>query len=230
MKTCPHCGKANDPQAIYCELCGKVLQSSEAANRYTVAQSHGQSLYQEMTPPAAGFNTPIYSETPIVEGRDPYSNPYNLERPYEQGFSSNIPYTPAPLYYAQPTISQGRSVGGIIFGIIFYLIGLTSASIGAGGFTQAFGSNDSILTIAFLLVGLVGLVALVVVTILHKKPFLKWWMRLLIVIGLIIVGFVVLIIAAVASDFTHNPDRTLDLYLGGIMFVFGALIAVFAVL
>lgn len=238
MKTCPHCGTTNDYQALYCEKCGYTIQSNAEADLYTIAQSQGQKIYEETQSSAP--ETPQIPPAPPAfyesQGQNAYSyySPYNTENAYtpsQQALEFQTPYTSVPPIYSYHTTAQGRSVGEIVFSVIAYLFGLGSASFGVAGFTMGLTESDTALALAFLAFLLLGLIVLVPTMILHKKPFIKkWWIRLLIIIGLLVIGFIALIIAAGLSDLTPNPDQALDFYLGGILAVFGLLISLVAVL
>ncbi|GHO55347.1 hypothetical protein KSB_38220 [Ktedonobacter robiniae] len=234
MKNCPHCGKANDLSAFYCEACGQIIEKPANSDLYTVNQREEMYGVTRRSQDAIS-TTPNYHETPVYTTPAAYS-PYGSGEAYapspytQQSAGMQTPYYATPLYPQVP-IEQGRSTGGIILSIMLYLFNSCWASLGVFGFLTGFTSND-ISIVALLVFFLVAIVTLAFIMIKHKKPRLKWWVRLLVFLGITIIGFIVLIIAEGLSTVVPaaNPGQVEDIYLGGTLVVFGILAMIASVL
>lgn len=232
MKTCPHCGKANDLSAFYCEACGQIIEKPANSDLYTVNQR--EEMYRVTSRSQDAISTPPnYQETPVYTTPASYS-PYGSGEAYapppyaQQPVGMQTPYYSAPMY--PPQAKKKRSAGSITLSIVLYLFGLSNTSFGLAGFAMGFTETNTAIGLAFCIPLLIGLIALIPTIILYKKPRLKAWMRLLIAIGLPVIGFIVLIIAAAVSGITPNPDKTIYIYMGGTFTIFGLLIMIGAII
>lgn len=234
MKNCPHCGKANDPSAFYCEACGQIIEKPANNDLYTVNKREEMYGVTHRSTPETLHTPPSYQETPNYATPNSY-DPYGaqeIQTPYtQQAVGMQAPYYATPMYSPLPT-EQKRSVGGIILSIVLYLFNLFWAVLGVFGFLTAFTSDNTMPTIALLVAFLLGIMALVVIMIQHKKPRLKWWVRLLAFLGVMIIGFIVLIIAEGLSSVVPaaSHGQVEDIYLGGTLVVFGILAMIASVL
>lgn len=224
MKRCPNCNYENNQVSIYCERCGTFLAPPSATSfpeqtyasvneAYTLpvdrpATTQEQSYYSSTPPPMQS----IYS-TPI--NVPPPSSLYNS--PPAPNYSYGIPSSSAP-----PPERRQRSFGATLLSALLYLLGALCVAFGATGF--ALHETSSLLIgSVFIVLCLVALLALILLLIFRKHLILRWWMRVLIILVLTIVGTIAL---AVAGNITYGSS----VYpaLGTVLVTYGLITAIVA--
>lgn len=234
MKNCPHCGKANDPSAFYCEACGQIIEKPASSDIYTA--NHREEMYSVTRRAEDALPTiPHYQETPTYANPISY-NPYKAGEVYiapysEQPSRMQTPYYASPMYPPQP-LKQKRSIGEMVLSIILYLFNLFWVSLGLFGFFYSLNQNSTIAGIALVVSALLGIGTLVFLMIKHKKPRLKWWKRLLAFLCVIIIAFIALITAGISVNLIPEANRNIasGIYIGGTMVIFGIIAMVASLL
>ena len=119
-----------------------------------------------------------------------------------------------------------RRVLSAICRSLLYLFGAFWMAFGVAGITMGFDAqNDTLIGADFLVALGISLIALLLVLILHRKPRMRWWIRLVIFIPLTLIGLIALIIAAAISK---NNQRELYVIMGYFLFVYGLITQVIA--
>jgi hypothetical protein len=171
------------------------------------------------------------------EGRSPYErdrNPYGGEvigeehnRAYAYGqFQQGANATPV---ITGPT----RNTSTIALSILLYLWATLCGFLGVTGFVQGVAPTiaDDVLGIILLAQILLSLVVMVIVLIKHKRPHIRWWMRLLFTLGASVLGLIAAVIAVGVSDPANlgtyrNPFE--NYVLGSVFLVYYIVMAVVA--
>src|SRR6266566_4706472 len=191
---CPQCGLENTSSSIYCEGCGTPLNVPP----YTMGQTEypaQQTDYDEYNapppPPLNGNNAPP---------EDPEDNEL-LPPPPPIEYDS---YAMQPQAFTQQKITSRPGLG--IFSAILYFIGALIA---------AFGTDQLIKSIGFLLsIALFIASIFVFVRIRRRFAILRWWQRILWILGATAAGFIALIIEAIIV-----PNQLVTNYFIGCAFV-----------
>jgi hypothetical protein len=105
-----------------------------------------------------------------------------------------------------------RGIGAAILSSIFYLWGAFCFALGLAGF-MLYGMSTTTIGAVFIIVSIVGLIALILLLIFRKFLYLKSWVRILTVVGLTFVGIVSLLASAVMTQ----PDISYPAF--GIIFI-----------
>lgn len=207
MKRCPNCNYENAQANMYCERCGTLL-SSPSAN--TFSEQTYASVNEAYTSPVdspATTQEPSYynSSTPYSSTPPPpppmmqsiYSAP--LDGPLSQPPLYNSP--PVPGYsYSPPSsfVPQSqpgkRGFGAALLSSLLYLFGALCVAFGAAGL-MLHDTSNLLIGIVFIVLCVVALIALVLLLIFRKYLALKGWVRVLITVGLTIVGALALFVA-----------------------------------
>lgn len=231
MKTCPHCGKANDPSAFYCEACGQIIEKGAGSDLYTVNRQEEMYGVTQRSTPDAVYPSSSYQEAPAYATPATY-DPYGAQEiptPYvQQSMGIQTPCYATPMY-PPPPVEKKRSAGNIILSTVLYLFALSNASFGVASFTMGFIRVDTAIGLAFCVPLLIGLIALIPILIAYKKPRFTSWKRLLITLGLAVVGVITLFIAAGLSGLAPDHESALYIYMGGTFTIFGLLMMISAI-
>lgn len=195
---CPHCGLENTSSSIYCEECGTPL------------------------------NTPLYTldQTEYLEPQTDYSE-YNAPPPPPLNGNHSTPEydellpPPPPVEYGsmQPQTFTHQKItsrpGPGIFSAILYFIGALIAAFGLLGTIAAFGTDSLIKSVGFIL-SIALLIASIFVFVRIRRRFviLRWWQRILWILGATIAGFIALIIEAIIV-----PNQLVTSYFVGCVFI-----------
>lgn len=189
---CPQCGFENVNASGYCEQCGAALNMREIALE--------QEEYKAPPPPPLNGHHVLPSVPSL-----PSSLEYNQETP------PSFPYT------------QGTARPGIgIFSVILYFIGIVITIFGLLGILTTFGTG-TIVGLAGLLLTLILVIVSIVFLFRIRKPVtsLRWWQRIVWIIGATLVALLALILEAIVY-----PSGTLTNYFTGSVFLLlGVIIA-----
>jgi len=211
MKRCPKCGYENAPGNMFCEHCGTALSDAAADSLTKPAYASSYATYLSLTTQQVESSYDEFSTLP-----PPPPPPV-------------VPYTPnvnvAPGYsytYKTPDEPRKRSVVGIIFSSIAYMLGMLCFTFGAAGLLL-YGAPSIVIGIVFLAALLIGLIIFFLLLIMRKHLYLKSWMRVLITIALIGVAAIALLICAVLI-----PEKSSYPAYGIIFIIYGFATAVVA--
>lgn len=207
MKRCLNCNYENNQASSYCERCGTFLSSPSANSfseqtyasvneAYTSPVDHPvttqeQSYSISPPPPPPPTTQSIYSSP--FDGPPPSILPFYNPSPvpnYSYGFPSS--FVPSPEH-------RQRSFGAALLSALLYLLGALCVAFGATGLMLHDTSNILIGSV-FVVLCVVALIALILLLIFRKYLVLRWWARVLIVLGLTIVGTIALAVAAVSGQ------------------------------
>ncbi len=196
MKRCHNCNHENAQANMYCERCGTPL--SAPVTEQTYASMHeayttpgersvttqDQSYYNPPPPP------PVQSiyQVPVDGPPPPPSTFYNPALTPNYGFSNR-----------DASQERRRSLGATLFSALLYLVGAFCFVFGIAGF-MLYGTSTTLVGFVFIVLSIVALIVLIPLLIARKHLVLKWWIRLLIVVGLTIAAIIALFgIAAMNS-------------------------------
>lgn len=204
---CRSCGTRLPVGAAFCPTCGVATLSNVSGS--------GVSPYDPTAAPSPPGAPPQESPLPPTQYASP---PYgvSLQNPYEQ----LIPYTVAP---PPPPLLQLRTriVGRTILSLFSYLWGVFWLSFGlAGLFLHA--ALNTIVALVFVACCIVGLVILIFLLRFRKYLYLGARRRLLLEIGLTLIGFLFLIFF---SSVLTSPSPTLNIALGSVCVIYGLIAA-----
>ena len=172
---CPRCGHENASSRAYCERCGTPLNGTE--------ETPVQVEYKVPPPPPLNGHKVL----PLQLPHPPLSPPPNLE---------DDEVTPTLLAHPE---SIARPRVGVFSGIL-YFIGTVIAIFGLLGALTTPGSGT--------VTGLIGLLLALVVLILsivffvrlrRRAPTLRWWQRIVWIIGATLIAALALILEAIVS-------------------------------
>ncbi|HET8913007.1 MAG TPA: hypothetical protein VFN23_16150 [Ktedonobacteraceae bacterium] len=144
-------------------------------------------------------------------------------------------YRPERLSHTVPIerpSDRTRSIPGLVFSTLLYLWGISCCVMGLAGLmlgtfvsAQRRSSLGGLIEIAFCVL---GLVVLVVLLLLRKCPRLRWSSRLISVTVTSVFGLIALIAGVAITEATHMyglVSSQEDLVLGGIVFIYGLIVA-----
>ncbi len=177
---CPQCGFENVNASAYCEQCGSPQNMREIAP--------GQEEYKAPPPPPLNGHHVL----------PPVPQPPPLE--YNQ-------VTPPSLSYPQAIARPG--IG--IFSGILYFVGVAIAIFGLLGILTTFGTGTIIGLTGLLLTLIIVIVSIALLfRIRDRKTSLRWWQRIVWIIGATLVAFLALILEVIVY-----PSGTLTNYFTG---------------
>ena len=208
---CPSCGFENASSSTYCEECGTLLSAPPYAvdqTKYHAPQTEYGAYNPPSPPPLNGNNAlPEYNELPPPPPPPEYSS-YGMQ---SQAFTN------------QQFISRP---GLAIFSAILYFMGALIAALGLLVTVTTFSTSALTGGIALLL-GIVLLIVSIIVfiRIRGRFPLLRWWQRILWILGATLVGFIALIIEAIIAP---GPTVT-NFFIGCIFILYGLAWAAIAV-
>ena len=197
---CPSCGFENVSSSTYCEECGTLLNLPPYAvdqTEYHAPQTEYGAYNPPSPPPLNGNNAlPEYNELPPPPPPTEYSS-YGMQ---SQAFTN------------QQFISRP---GLAISSAILYFIGALIAALGLLVTVTTFSTSALTGGIALLL-GIVLLIVSIIVFIRRRGrfPLLRWWQRILWILGATLVGFIALIIEAIIA-----PGPIVTNYIIGCVFI-----------
>ena len=172
---CPRCGHENASSRAYCERCGTPLNGTE-----------GTSVQVEYkVPPPPPLNG--HKVLPLQLPHPPLSPPPNLE---------DDEVTPTLLAHPE---SIARPRVGVFSGIL-YFIGTIIVIFGLLGMLTTRGSG-TVIGLTGLLLALVVLILSIVffVRLRRRAPTLRWWQRIVWIIGATLIAALALILEAIVS-------------------------------
>jgi hypothetical protein len=205
---CSSCGFENTSSSVYCEQCGTLLNVPRS----------------------------IFDQTELSTPQIEYYSQYNAPPPPPLNGHGTLtpPPPPPPLEYSSYTAqsqiflnAQVISRPGIgIFSAILYFVGALVAVFGLIGTIATFSSSTGTGGIALLL-GVALLIASIVVFIRIRRrfPLLRWWQRLLWILGAAVVGFVAIVIETIIAP---GPVVT-NYFIGCIFMLYGLAWAAIAI-
>jgi hypothetical protein len=201
MTRCPHCNTENMATSPYCERCGTSL---EATNPYDLPQVEYRdySKLNTETAEAANSHSPSqvvyadYTHPAIYEKMSPPSSP----PPPLQGPSTSVPSITSPSYEhlistfkpARPS----RTVGGALFSILLYFVGALSTSLGVAFLVEITGIA-LLVNLSFMALLFLSITIMVLTLVFHKQPRLKWWHRLLWMLGITLIAVIAYAVAPI---------------------------------
>jgi hypothetical protein len=193
---CPHCGFENVNATAFCEQCG--------APQNALAITLEQEEYKAPPPPPLNGHT-----IPPPPSPSPPSLEHDL---------GAVP----PYSHAQSNIGPGTR----IFSAILYFIGIFIAIFGLLGILTTFGSGNTIGLIGLLLSLFIVIVCIVFLFRIRKRTLnLRWWQRIVWIVGATLVAFLALILEVIAY-----PGGTLTNYFTGtIILLYGLCCAAIAI-
>lgn len=235
MLRCPQCNTENITTSPYCERCGTSL---EVANPYVVQQIEYRD-YSRFSTESANAQGPSqveytdYTRPEIYEKMSPPSSP----PPRLQGPSMPVPPLSPPSYSNQlPTFEAARpsrTVGGVLLSALLYLVGACSTGLGVAIFFIPT-SNNIIVGAVFLAILCLSIIILVPTLVLHNRPRLKWWHRLLYLFATTIIAFVAMnavqLMMTASGRLTPSSLDTMLIVTTGLGFFLYGLIASFIAL
>jgi hypothetical protein len=189
---CPQCGFENVNASGYCEQCGAALNMREIALE--------QEEYKAPPPPPLNGHH-VLPSVPLL----PSSLEYNQETP---------PTFPSTQGIARPGIG--------IFSGVLYFIGIVITIFGLLGILTTFVTGTIVGLAGFLLTLILVIVSIVFLFRIRKRvTSLRWWQRIVWIIGATLVAFLALILEAIVY-----PSGTLTNYFtGSILLLLGLVIA-----
>lgn len=204
MKRCPNCNHENAQANMYCERCGTLLAAPPEQTYASVNEAYTssgeqsattQDYYSPVPPPPPASRNGYHQAS--MEVPPPPPSAYYTPAPYVQA--------PAPNYsYADPLpVVRPRSFGAALLSSILYLVGAFCIAFGVAGF-MLYGTSTTLVGFVFVALSIVALVGLVPLLIVRKQLVLKWWARVLIILGLTIAATVVLFIIAALNPAGSN--------------------------
>jgi hypothetical protein len=195
---CPSCGFENT--GAYCEQCGALLNVWQPISDQT-----------ELSVPQIEYSQYSVPPPPPLNGHETIPSP----PPSEYGSYS----MQSQIFTDQKITSRPG-----IFSAILYFIGTLIAAFGLIGTMVTFDAN---LGGVALLLGVALLIISVVIFIRIRRrfPLLRWWQRLLWILGATVVGLIALIIEAIP---VHNPTVT-SVFIGCVFILYGFAWAAIAV-
>ncbi|MBV9230371.1 MAG: zinc ribbon domain-containing protein [Chloroflexi bacterium] len=201
---CPNCGFENTDPGPYCAQCGTPLNVWQPIPDQTEVSApeieYGQ--YSVPPPPPLNGHETIPPPPPPPSEYDSYS------------IQSQI--------FTDQKITPRPGIG--VFSAILYFLGALITAFGLIVTIVAFGANMGGIA---LLLGIALLIASVVIFIRlrRRSPLLRWWQRLLWILGATLVGLITLIIETIA---VHNPTVT-NIFIGCVFMLYGFAWAAIAV-
>jgi len=190
---CSSCGFENTGSSVYCEQCGTLLNAPQSVFDQTELSAPQIEYYSEYSapppPPLNGHGTLIPSPPPLE-----YSS-----------------------YAAQSQVFADAKVipRPGIFSAILYFTGALIAAFGLIGTIATFSTSTRTGGIALLLGTTLLIISVVVFMRIRRHfPLLRWWQRLLWLLGAAVVGFIALIIEAVIA-----PGPVVTNYFIGCVFI-----------
>ena len=197
MKQCPKCYASNSEGSQYCANCGTPLSQGEASYPTVMARQQ-QQIYEP--PVQYPVPAPIYT-TPTP----------SFYVPMPSAWREKITYNTVGV--------RKRSAAGIFLGVILYLL---------GGLIFAFGlaccfmlSHNVVFAAAAFFIGLaLSLLSLVYTLLLHSRPLLRGWIRIILFIILQVPAIATLVLS-LSGDQGSNVTDSQYLALGVICVLYG---------
>jgi hypothetical protein len=184
---CPHCGFENVNASAYCEQCGTPQNIREIALE--------QEEYKAPPPPPLNGHNVL----------PPVPLPSSIE--YNQ-------VTPPPFSYPQVIARPGI---GILSGIL-YFIGVAIAIFGLLGILTTFGTGTIIGLTGLLLTLIMVIVSIVLFFRIRKRiTKLRWWQRIVWIIGTTLVAFLALILEVIV----YPSGMLTNYFTGSIILLYG---------
>ena len=203
MKRCPNCNHENAQANMYCERCGTLLAAPAEQTYASVNEAYTSPGERSAT--TQDYHSPVPPPPPA--GRNGYQVPMEVIPSPPEAYYNPPPYAyaPTPNYrYAEPIpVVRPRSFGVALLSSILYLVGAFCIAFGVAGF-MLYGSSTTLVGFVFIALAIVALVGLVPLLIVRKRLVLKWWARVLIILGLTIVATVVLFVVAAMNPAGPN--------------------------
>ncbi len=201
MKHCPNCNHENNQMSRYCERCGTLLPSpSENSFSEQTYASVNEGYTSPSEHPVTTQEQFYYSSTPPPPPPPPpptAQNIYSIDGPpspvYNPPPSLNYSYGPPPSIAPQPE-PRRRSFGAALLSSLLYLFGAGCVAFGASGLMLQETSSVLIGSV-FIVLCIVALIVLVLLLIFRKNLTLGGWMRVLITVGLTVVGVIGVFVA-----------------------------------
>ena len=201
MKLCPHCNFENIRNDFYCERCGSLLPSNKAQATKTTASSRAQE-----------------SMLPLLEIYKPSSPPPLV----------SLPHTIAEQQLVVESQSRRRSgVIDIVGRILLYLVSMLIASFGLFGFLAAF-MSEAAAVIGFLFLFMSSMVILLMVLLLHRTSYLRWWQRMVGILAVTGLIFIVLLIGTAIISMQTGNSKEPGIVYGSIVIIYGIVLAAIA--
>ncbi|QBD78211.1 hypothetical protein EPA93_20290 [Ktedonosporobacter rubrisoli] len=200
MQRCPQCSLDNRADDYYCARCGTLLQDTSD-------------------------NTQLSPRNVVIPPPPPSAHAYQPTTPASFSQASHKPDAPfsLPPTSTDKTQKQLRPRAHTLLCVILYVLGISFIAFGTFGALIPFASNalDASILFVIFIGGLFGLVPILKY---HKTSRLRWWQRLLWIIGTIVVGFLILALAPSLIKVVSAQY----IAIGGTMIIGGLLITIFA--
>lgn len=228
MKRCPNCTYENAQTSMYCERCGTLL-SAPPAN--SLSEQTYASLNEAYTAP---IERPIITQEQSYYTSTPPPPPPSAQSmaQYQVPIDVPPPPPPSPLYSSMPTPNYGysfpspasqpseprkRSFGAALLSSLLYLLGAFCFVFGVAGF-MLYGTSTTLVGLVFIVLSIVALIVLIPLLIVRKYLKLKWWVRILIVLGITIVATAALfIIVPLSRGGTNYPAFSVVFVISGLI-------------
>lgn len=236
MKHCPNCKRENPDASTYCGWCGFSLTTARPyAEEYEPTYGANRPAPVPPPPPPTSYSTPspAYTTTPAPLTNEPY---YPTPRPYSsvqpQTYSQESAYTYPNAFTSKLRIKpRTRTFWGTVFSIILYLWAALCTSFGVAAMLISLGSN-TVVGFTFIAAAVISLIIPIPILILHKRPLLRWWVRLVPIVILTILAFVGLFFGFGLLNVSHLSQQTSlsDIVLGCVIAAYGIIVALLALL
>lgn len=136
------------------------------------------------------------------------------------------PPPPESLLSRRQLQQRTRTVGGITLSILLYLWAIFWASFGLAGSISSLVSSEG-MTLTFIVACAVGLLLLIPLLRLRKRFSLGPWKRLFLEIGLILLGFLALVVVSAVLP-TATQGQNQNYFYGSLLVVYGLIAAIFS--
>ncbi|MBX5456497.1 MAG: zinc ribbon domain-containing protein [Thermogemmatispora sp.] len=207
-RCCPSCGRENDITSSFCAFCGSTLAEAYTDLTELLPREEQAGYANARFPLASNISNlldewPHRSLTPSLASQGASVPSYPVERvaydPYAQGASgpTSGPYPLSeglPVPVAPENQPRRRGWGEALIGALLYLWGAFLSLFGVGGLL--FQMPSTVMAIFVLGAGACELVLLPLVLIYYRHPHLRLGKRLLFEGLTLLVGFLLLLIAA----------------------------------
>lgn len=194
---CTTCGRQSSSESVFCEHCGSLLNTAISSDETISAASE-----------------PRYEWSALPQSSTLYG--YQNQQP------AYAPW-PQPLY--QPIPQPTRTAGSITWSIVLYLWGLVCGAFGlAGGVLQS--APSVVIGLVFIGSLVFGIILLIPLMIFHKRPHFRWWVRLLLIIGVSILSGLIFLLGT--ALLLHAPQIDEVVFLGIVLSIYGIIVAFLA--
>lgn len=176
---CPRCGHENASSSAYCEECGAPQNVTEG----TPVQVGYQVEYKVPPPPPLNGHKALPLQPPPPSSPSPSTSKYDQLTP------------PLSLYSQSIARPRARIFSGILYflGTIIVIFGLLGALTIPGSGT-VIGLSGLLLALVVMILSIVTFVRLG-----KRAPTLRWWQRIVWIIGATVIASLALILEAIVS-------------------------------